>query len=780
MEACAHVVLGHGPGELGQERSGHHFRAVHLVACQGAAFLAEHSLPAGCAVAGCGRIAERACEYKGAALLLEGKDAAFGLGRAGHERTAVLADDDLVIGHLGAGGKYPVLRLEQVGHVKEYLRGIFREFRELQPDSGRLLGAYLQVLHAPRCERLPVGDKGPHEPVLVKALEKMLVVNLDLAGNRVGRGGQDVPHLVAGLICVRMELPVRRNHSVAVERPVGRIIFIEVASVGYNVVRSRIIDTPADALVCKVPDEAALEARILADQVPILLEIPHGVAHRVCIFALYQWLGRPSGDHPLAFPGCSIHGTVDVGVGSSLSPLVLDRPGRVEGLDPIVAGCEVLPVTCFVAHAPYDHGRMVYVAHHHPLVTDQMGGLEIGTVGEGLLPIAHPMGFDVGLVDHIEPVLVTEGKPERVIRVVACTHGVDVQFLHDADIPEHLGLRNHVSSFRTDLVPVRPLYEDRLAVDKQLAVPYLDSPEPERYGSPFYQGVSVERTDLHRVKIGHLGAPRLGTFHLADERDLVLGELGDIVKSGSGHDPAFPVQHPYLDHLDAGGHLDVGGETAVHAGRQPYVDDLVLRPGIDVNAPGDSAETPEVLVLKVAAVTPTEDFQGDGVLPCPDKLGDVEPRLQLAVFAVTCRFAVDPHPDVGSRGTYAQADLGADPGLVDVERPAVLADMVLLCRRIRRIVPVMSAPRITDVEVQRVAVAVEFPHPGDRHASPGGIVIGRGLEACRPSFDRLVEVELPQAIERQGLLLFRNECGMHGHPVLFEHVGILPRFHLLL
>ena len=42
-------------------------------------------------------------------------------------------------------------------------------------------------------------------------------------------------------------------------------------------------------LVHEVPVVTALELRILADKLPILLEVAAGVAHRVVVFALDKW-----------------------------------------------------------------------------------------------------------------------------------------------------------------------------------------------------------------------------------------------------------------------------------------------------------------------------------------------------------------------------------------------------------------------------------------------------------------------------------------------------------
>ena len=48
---------------------------------------------------------------------------------------------------------------------------------------------------------------------------------------------------------------------------------------------------PAKGLVGKIPDKTALIPGITADQVPVLLEVPHGIAHRMGVFTLDKRLG---------------------------------------------------------------------------------------------------------------------------------------------------------------------------------------------------------------------------------------------------------------------------------------------------------------------------------------------------------------------------------------------------------------------------------------------------------------------------------------------------------
>ena len=157
-----------------------------------------------------------------------------------------------------------------------------------------------------------------------------------------------------------------------------------------------------------------------------------------------------------------------------------------------------------------------------------------------------------------------------------------------------------------------------------------------------------------------------------------------------------------------------------------------------------------------------------------DIFREVEAGLQLAVLAVAHHLAVHPHADVGGGGTDVQANLLADPGRVNGESPAVLAHVIVFRGGIGRIVLVMIPPGITDVHVHRVAVTVQVPHAGHRNLVPAGIVEADSLEALEPAFNGRIEVELPQAVQAQGLLLSGDESRPHRHSVFFEDVRILP------
>ena len=204
----------------------------------------------------------------------------------------------------------------------------------------------------------------------------------------------------------------------------------------------------------------------------------------------------------------------------------------------------------------------------------------------------------------------------------------------------------------------------------------------------------------------------------------------------------------------------------------------LLFPRIEVHAARDATETPEVLVLQVGAVAPAEDFHGDDVLAGTDVFGDIEPRLQLAVLAVANHFAVHPHAYVRGGTADAQVHRLPLPRGVQVKYAAVLPHVIPLFRDQGRRVGRQAPPGITDIHVHRVPEAVELPHTGNGHLSPGGVVVGHGRKVLQAAFHRRTAVETPAAVQRQSLLLIGGKSGSHGQAVFLKDIGILPGLQL--
>ena len=540
-------------------------------------------------------------------------------------------------------------------------------------------------------------------------------MDIDLALFSIGGSGVDVPVLIPDFIGMRVIGTVRRDDTVAVERPVRRVVAVEIAAIGKDHVGSSLVGRPADSLVHEIPDETALIARIFPDKIPILLEVAHGVAHGVGIFTLYERQGRIARAVVHAPVRFSIHRDGNVSVHAVFTSLVLDWPGRIIFLYPLVAIHEVCAVAGLVAHAPDDDRRVVDVPLHHPGIPLEMGNAEVFPGCEGLGAVADSVRLDVALCAHIEAIDVAQLQPDRIVRVVARAYGIDIQALHRLDVFDHLGDSHSIAMILTQFVTVDTFHKHWLSVDKKLGIDDLDSPEAEAYRCAFGKTSLGEGLGLECVEHRGLGTPER---RIGDSSGEGAGAILERFAGKGGDRVAFAVSYLESQRPDPGSNLGADGEITVHPGCDPDILKTVLLSCKQCDSPGDSAESPEILVLEIGSVTPAVDLHCDEILSRLDETGDVKSRLQLAVLAVAYLPAVDPDLDVGCGRTDSETDLLAGPGSIQIECTAVLAHMIVFNGHNRRVGPGKSSPGIADVHIDRVAVAVELPHPRHRYRAP--------------------------------------------------------------
>ena len=122
-----------------------------------------------------------------------------------------------------------------------------------------------------------------------------------------------------------MECTVRGDESVAVERSVRRVVIVIIAAEGVDMVGSVDcgIDLTPERLIREVPDAAALERRVLPDQIPIFAEPTHRIAHGMGVFTENERSGGVRGGILLAHLVAAVHRAEDVGVPFLYGTLVL-------------------------------------------------------------------------------------------------------------------------------------------------------------------------------------------------------------------------------------------------------------------------------------------------------------------------------------------------------------------------------------------------------------------------------------------------------------------------
>ena len=262
------------------------------------------------------------------------------------------------------------------------------------------------------------------------------------------------------------------------------------------------------SLVNKVPDEAALEVGIFAYQVPVFLKSAAGVAHHVCVFALNERLClRCVLCITLASGLRHVHRAVNVGVVAAVCLLELDWTACVLRLYPLVCGGEVVAVDGLVAERPGDDARMVEECLDVALVALHYLLCEHRLLCRCVVAVAEAVAFDVCLGANVYSVLVAKVVPFRVVGIMACANGVDIEPLHYADVLYHALPGHYIAQVGVHFMTVCTLYVDMLSVYKQCSVLYFNLAETNLYGYYFDDTASL----LHRcgkgVQIRGLGRP---------------------------------------------------------------------------------------------------------------------------------------------------------------------------------------------------------------------------------------------------------------------------------
>ncbi|MNT09688.1 hypothetical protein D3C71_1447740 [compost metagenome] len=92
------------------------------------------------------------------------------------------------------------------------------------------------------------------------------------------------------------------------------------------------------------------------------------------------------------------------------------------------------------------------------------------------------MGFNIGFVDHVQPIAVAQPVPQRVIGVVRAAHRIEVVLFHQQNVVAHRGFIHHLAVLRMMFMPVGAADQQRLAVQLQQPVADVDLTEANVIG----------------------------------------------------------------------------------------------------------------------------------------------------------------------------------------------------------------------------------------------------------------------------------------------------------
>ena len=163
------------------------------------------------------------------------------------------------------------------------------------------------------------------------------------------------------------------------------------------------------------------------------------------------------------------------------------------------------------------------------------------------------------------------------------------------------------------------------------------------------------------------------------------------------------------------------------------------------------AEPPEILILQPAPAREPHDRNSELVLPRRELLRDIERCRRERILAVADVVPVQIDDERRLRPLECHAHALPLPALGQREIAHIGADGVLPHGDLPRRHALMPVPGIRHVRVLRAPVSLELPVRGHADRLPAAAVVRRRLEALRAQRQIPRIVEIPNAVEPQGV-----------------------------
>ena len=669
-------------------------------------------------------------------------------------------------------------------------------FREGQGQGGRLAGGHVGL-------DLPTGDlpaipaQRGDAPPRGGAGEQAVIADGDAVPAHVGKHALVV---VLDLLHLGGLAAVAEHDAVAAEIPVGGA-FAKIAAVEIRVLAVTILH--ADALVDEVPDEAALIQKQFIGVLGIFVHRAVGVTHGVGVFAQDEGLVPVLLQILTNLPDGRVHLAFHIG-GIVIPPvvgraLVMHQPGIVQRPEALAHGVGHAAAQRLVAAAPDQNGRMILV----PLV----GGLDpvqhlvlpvlpVSGNGEaqGLFPrldaLPHAVGFQIGFGDHIQAQLVAQGVHRVVVGIMAGAHGVDIVPLHGEQIPADMLRRHGTAPLGAEIVAVRTLEHDALAVQAHQAVLHFKPAEAHVLADDLrHPSLAVLHRHQQPVQLRTLGAPLLRLPH---------GQLGHgfAVRSLNGGRSDFPLAVRQTKfHLPRALAFHLGAQlqravpiVVIQQSADAQIAHVNGGHSVQIHVPEQAAEAEEVLILGPAARPPAVHPAGQ-LVPARQQIGG-----QVKVAGGKAVAAEAHVPAVEPQGHAAFRSLKGYPHRHSLHAFRQLEGLHIACHRVEtlgnfaRLNILPAVPWVLGVAVLGNAVSLQL-HVG-RHGDVGpvGAVVLRLLEAG----DQLLFIDgikkLPISIQAHpqavfpGLQIFQTGeslmVGMGGKAIFTEELRVFQLFRM--
>ena len=545
--------------------------------------------------------------------------------------------------------------------------------------------------------------------------------------------------------------------EVAVMGPFAAVTAVQILSLAI------LGDTGVDSVVAPLPNEAAAHNVVFLDELPVIFQIAGAVTHGVRILAHQEGLVRVGIQIALQAFHRGIHITVQINVGeiiltlaaAVLGAFIVGQSGRIEVLGPGQSCFKAAAIGAFIAHGPADNRGTVLISLDTQLGTVHGCFHKVGVICKGFVPglnmilpdiiffavqSGSAVAFVVSLIDDHEAALITQLVEHGCIGIVAGTNCIEIVFLNHPQVTLHMLDADDGAGNRIGVMAVDAAELNGAAVQEHDVVLNVDRTEAHTVGNDFIGSFQQQSVQVRLLRIPE--------GRILDGEDCLVGISAAVEGLHcAGANSLFCC----IQQLDLGrNELTViskanadGGFFLIHQSGGEVITDAVFRTLQDIYIAEDAGGAELILVFQVAAVTPLQNHNSQGVLAFPDGFGNIKLGGRMRYLAVTQECTIQPDIEAGVNALKVQICLGCI-FISFIDKIIEISTAGILIRNIRGV----SGERIADVGVLMLVVTVVLPDAGNRDGIPGGSIIVFFVELIFEVMDAFTVLEFPVVIQQ--------------------------------
>ena len=559
----------------------------------------------------------------------------------------------------------------------------------------------------------------------------------------------------------------RVHAEAAVMRP-----FAEIAAISIEFLSVFFLH---QAVIRPFPDAAAHKFRMGIKRLPIVLQIARALAHGMGVFTLEKGLLRLL-LHKLLHPfQIGIHSAEHIRRFGMLIPLIMDRPGSVDGAHGGGHGHMIAAIAGFIAQRPHGDAGMIPIPLHHPHAPGHKLLFPNRLLGDEIIGFKahHAVAFNIRFVDHIQAVFIAQGQEAGIVGIMAGADAVDIVLLHQQNVPEHFADRRIVAQGGVGVVAVHALELNGLTVEIVYSAQNFHFAESDEL--PFGLAVNLRQPF---IAVGGFGRPRLHVFHRASEHRFAV-----FYRHGCSGDGMIPVQQRKSD-LRRAFHLRPELKRAVPVFMNQirlghHIADSFFAKGEQRHVPEQTAEPPHILILQIRAVGPLQHHHPQMIGAAMHIVRHVEFRRKMGALGKADQYTVHIGIIAGAHAIEAQQSFPAFKRCGQHKFPVVYANRGVI-RHEGRII----GDGETHIGILGSAITLQLPYAGHvnlslpafaRFAGQFGHICGSSIIGEIPAPIQGTEIGRrgPLARFRCGGIRVGNNRGAHRQPEQIRAVQIL-------